>query len=49
MDLVPSLAIVLAWVILGLGLTALVLVGFALSAFAVYLVNRPKKTGTRVS
>jgi drug/metabolite transporter (DMT)-like permease len=49
MFLVPPLAMVLAWAILGEVVTPLALVGFGLSAFAVYLVNRPEKTGTRNS
>ncbi len=47
MYLVPPLAMVLAWVILGEAVTPLALVGFALSALAVYLVNRPERTRTR--
>ncbi len=49
MYLVPPLAMVLAWAILGEVVTPLALVGFGLSAFAVYLVNRPERTGTRSS
>ncbi len=49
MYLVPPLAMILAWAILGEAVTPLALVGFVLSAFAVYLVNRPEKIGTRIS
>jgi drug/metabolite transporter (DMT)-like permease len=38
--LVPPLAMLLAWAILGEAVTALALVGFALSAAGVYIVNR---------
>lgn len=47
MYLVPPLAMILAWAILGEAVTPLALAGFLLSAFAVYLVMRPARSGTR--